>query len=338
MYDMNGNFQVKAVTHHFSQETGFITSIQPDALTVNDDLCLLSVSDWGASMAGKMFAQAAALKWGARAIKKAIPSSVQAKTIKYGTKGAARSTELAMAQFAKLLPDDDDDVKLFKETLQVLKKMDLSNADRAAWVEDLKKQATKIETKVADWEAAGKFKNDIGKDIKGFKSARGAKNTVRAIKSMTNALSDGRKAFKAIRIAEGILSVGGLVNPLSMVAALATTWAVETINEKYRRKKAQMQAVLVSPLMYQGRQYTAGINGHKGMVVGDAMGKIDSFLSGMGLNGQNGDDEFEWIMDTWNWLTDAEGKDYSISEDDIRRGTVEHVEGDGGGFNGWLSE
>jgi endonuclease YncB( thermonuclease family) len=321
MYDMNGQFLVKAVTHHFSQETGFITSVQPDAHTVNDDMAMIAMGDWLAAFAGKAISFSLGFTVGAKALKKAISSSVMSKAIKYGKNGSQWATEQSLVNLAKALPDGDEDVKLFKETINLIRKGNLSAAERAEWLKDLTSQSKGLESKMADWEAKGLFKNEIGKDLKGLKSRRSMKLTVKAITKTTEALRDGAKAFKAIKVASSILALGGLVNPLATIASLGITWATETIAEKYRRKKAMMQAVLVQPMKYQGRDYTAGINGHKGMVVGDAMGKIDSFLSGYGLDGveDNGGAE-EWIMEAWNWLTEDPGKDYSISEEDLRNG------------------
>ncbi|MEK1829031.1 hypothetical protein AAAC51_07730 [Priestia megaterium] len=52
--DMQGNCLVKAVTHHFSAETGYVTSIEPDLLIVNDDPVMLTMSKWFYSFCSSM--------------------------------------------------------------------------------------------------------------------------------------------------------------------------------------------------------------------------------------------------------------------------------------------
>jgi hypothetical protein len=52
--DMDGEFWVKRVVHEFSMETGFITSISPDLVSVIDDKEALSYMTWWASAAAGM--------------------------------------------------------------------------------------------------------------------------------------------------------------------------------------------------------------------------------------------------------------------------------------------
>lgn len=320
MTDMNGNFQIKAVTHQFSQETGFISSVQPDALAVSDDLAILSMANWAAAFGMRFGSTLAGYKFGAAVIKKAIPSSVSSKAISLSKSGASKATETVVSNLVKLLPDGDPDVEEYKKLAKELSEMKKGNVFRLQVIDEMKQSAVKIEGKLAQWEKDGEFINSAGKKIKGLGSYSSAKRTASIVRQATNALIDGPKAFKLIEGASKALL--GL-NPLSIIATLAISWATETIAEKYRRKKAAMQCVLVMPLHYQGRQYTAGINGHKGMVVGDAPGRVDGFLSGAGLDGKDGEGgftDFEWAIDTWNFLMDANDKDYSVSEEDLRSG------------------
>jgi endonuclease YncB( thermonuclease family) len=329
MYDMHGNFMVKAVTHSFSHETGFITHVQPDALVINDDLALLSVSNWGLSALAKFSATLLGFAFGSSVIKKLIPSAVAEKAMLYGTMGAKRAADYALAGIARNLPDSDPEVKHFKNLLKGLRKIPLDDPRRDAKIKEVQDYAKKLEDKLKQWDADGNFsyvKDGKTVKVKGLKSLANTKRTISAIKQTSDSLTKGAQAFKLVRGA-GMALLGA--NPLSLLAAGVVTWATETIAEKYRRKKAMMQCVLMMPLQYQGRQYTAGINGHRGMVVGDAMGKIDSFLSGMGADGENGNGDWEWAMDTWNWLTDAEGKDYSVTEEELRDGSWKNTDDEG---------
>lgn len=321
MSDMQGNFQVKAVTHHFSHETGFITSVQPDAMVVNDDMAMMNLNNWIWSTGISMAAGFLAYRYAAKTLREVIPSAVSSAMMKAGKKGAASATEMALSQLAKWLPEDDPDVKSYKYKLSRLKDMPMDDVRRKFQIDELIESATKIEGKLAMWDKDLMFTNEAGQKIKGAGSYVRMKRTVSAIKQTSGALRDGAKAFKLVKAA-GFALAG--FNPLSLLAAAVTTWVVESIAEKYRRKKSTMQAVVMMPLMYQGRQYTAGINGHAGMVVGDNKpGKIDGFLQGFGLDGKDGEGGFtdlEWAVDAWNWLTEAEGKDYNITQEDIKNG------------------
>lgn len=321
MFDMNGSFNVKAVTHHFSHETGFITAIEPDVVAVTDDIAMVSLADWGTIVGTNLAAATTGYYLGARAIKKGLPSAVKGKIVSGGKLGAGKILETSLSGLIKGLPGSDPDIEDFKGLLKELKGLDQDDPKRAAKVKEIQNSADKIQAKVETWEKNGDFNTPDGDKVKGLKSKASRKANAAAVKQAANALSGGVKGAKAGRKAFGLVKGAATVLLTSTVVgglvALGATWLTETMFEKYRRRKAAMQAVLIMPLQYQGRSYTAGINGHKGMVVGDPMGKEDSFLSGMGWNGVNGDSNFEWIMDTWNWLANAEDKDFSITREDL---------------------
>lgn len=316
MYDMNGNFQVKAVTHHFSHDTGFITSVEPDVMAVSDDMAWMNLSSWVWAMGTSIGAFVLGKKYGTRLIKKLTPSYVSKAILTGGRAGYLKTRDIALDAFANMLPDDDDTVREYKSLLKTLKKMDADDPARASVIYKMRAIANNLETKMKQWEAEGKFENVKGKPKKGMGSAWRMRRTVASIKEVTNSLQDGAQAIKWISRGATLLTVA---NPVALLATAIGGWAVESIAEKYRRKKATMQAVLVMPLMYQGRQYTAGINGHKGMVVGDKAGKVDNLLSGAGLDGKNDGGMSEWFFDIANFNTSAD-KDFEISEEDLKNG------------------
>ncbi|MDK2600692.1 hypothetical protein QO179_24670 [Bacillus stercoris] len=320
MNDMHGNFLVKAVTHHFSLETGFISSVEPDAFVVNDDMAWLNMSNWVWTLGAKMASAYIGYAYVSKVLRRLVPSSLGTKAMKAASKGGTITTQYAVSKLADLLPDDDEDIVKFKKLAKELERMKAGDPERAAKIKKMQEAGEKVQKKLKQMKKDGSFVNSAGKKIKGKGSYARLSRTVFAMRQGANALSDGKKALNLIKGAGTAL---GLLNPLAVVASILTSWATETIAEKYRRKKATMQAVMMMPLQYQGKQYTAGINGHKGMVIGDSPGKLDSFLSGAGLDGKDGEGgflDFEWAMDTWNWLTNAEGKDYAISEEDLQNG------------------
>ncbi|WP_319007135.1 hypothetical protein, partial [Bacillus thuringiensis] len=130
--DLQGNALIKSVTHHFSMETGFITSIEPDLLVVNDDQVILEMSKWymsfGQSLAATVAIRAAANKAGRNLTKwitksKGIPAGV-GKWV--STKGFRHTISMAnssgdMDKILKTLDEivskGDGDVKALQQRL-----------------------------------------------------------------------------------------------------------------------------------------------------------------------------------------------------------------------------
>jgi hypothetical protein len=179
-----------------------------------------------------------------------------------------------------------------------------TDADRAAGKQLMKQYVDKLDGKITEWDAAGKFTSK-GSKIK-------MKGLLSSSRRLVTAIDDGVDAFRLVRGAQILLSA----TPLTLVADLAINWAVETLLEQWRRKKACYQAVLMMPLKYQGREYTAGINGHMGMVVGDKkQSKMDNFLTGAGFDGKNDGDIFDWYASAMNWLS-GDDREYIYKTDD----------------------
>jgi endonuclease YncB( thermonuclease family) len=313
MNDMHGNILCKAVTHHFSHETGFISSIQPDALVVNDDKAMLSTSKWVYSFGVSFVSFLMAKKWGAQLIKKVVPSNVMTKILRDGGNYAKEvSTDVLKKQIDKL-PESTPELKEFKKTFEEYHNLP-DGPDKEAAYKKLSDLSDGLKKKVSGWAKAGDIVGDTGKaltkkELKALKAAAGA------TENMLKVAKVGGKSLKYVGKIGGFLARD---TPLTFIAAMIIDLGAEGISEAYRRKKAALQAVLMMPVTYQGRQYTAGINGHKGMVVGDAMGKLDSFYSGMGFNGKNGDSWTEYLMDAANWLTDGDSKDYSVTDEELQ--------------------
>jgi hypothetical protein len=54
----------------------------------------------------------------------------------------------------------------------------------------------------------------------------------------------------------------------------------DSLVEAYRRYRYNRQCVVVMPLKSKGRPYTAGINGHRGMIYGEPGGALDKIFEG----------------------------------------------------------
>lgn len=314
---MNGNFLVKAVTHHFNQEMGFVTSIQPDAVVVNDDKAMLGLSQWTYTLGIDFTAALVAKKFGARMLRKVIPSSLVSKLLNSGT-GAAKNIAVntLKKQVAKL-PDADPDITKFKQLYS--KFADAADADKPALMDEMKNISSGLSKRVKGLAKDGQLTDATGKVL--------AKADAKAIQSAAGIIENTLKGVSAgSKTVEYLGKVGGFImedNPLTFIAMSVLQMAGEGIAEWYRRKKALMQAVMMLPIYYQGREYTAGITGHKGMVVGDSMGKYDAFLSGMGWDGKGGKDSLmDYILTDAvkgaNWLTGADSIAYSVTDADMQ--------------------
>lgn len=281
MNSMNGTVGVRAVTHHFSFETGFVTSIEPDAMVVNDDTAMINQATWltsvGMALTGYVLGRASA----ARAFRRIVKSvrvfranGLNKKTDQYIVK--------ALHNIGKLLPGDDPAMRRFTTALKLYNSPTAGATAKEIALRNMQKAFTEIETKLQKTvddktlKKAGKF---AARRL--LYTTKGILETAK-IAPKLKSIADAGKAIRFIRTAGGLLSSA---TGIGILANIALSVGVSTLQEMYRRKKARRQAVIMVPLMYQGRQFTAGINGHQGMVVGDKPGKWDQFFMGLGYGG-----------------------------------------------------
>lgn len=292
--DLQGNALIKSVTHHFSMDTGFITSIEPDLLVVNDDQVILEMSKWymsfGQSLAATAAIRAAANKAGRNLTKwitnsKGIPASV-GKWV--STKGLRHTISMAnsggdMDKILKTLDEivskGDGDVKALQQRL-------------VTEFEDAAKNMTKATGK------SGFLKNTSKKAILQSGTA-----FAKVLSSSDDIAKIGKGALNMVRGAASFTPVGFIVN--------AGIWiGTEMLFEHYRRFKENLQCVVAIPLTYRGKELTAGINNHAGMIYGDAPGRYDKMFSAT-LFHDDGDAEFfgNAFIEIANFFTGSGGED-----------------------------
>jgi hypothetical protein len=315
MNDMQGNILCKAVTHHFSHETGFVSSIQPDACVVNDDKAMMAMTHWGWVLATEFAAILMAKKFGARMLRKVIPSQAISKLIKGGGKLSKETAVKTLKKHVAKLPDNDADIKKFKDLYEKYSNM-ADGADKDDVLKEMRNVSNGITKKVKGSFKEGTLLKDTG-EVMSKSEYKAVKSAAGVIENVLKGVGGGSKVLGSF------MKVGGFLLEDNIFTGIATaifSTAAEGVAENWRRKKALIQAVMMMPVHYQGRQYTAGINGHKGMVIGDSMGKLDSYYSGLGLNAKDDDTWHEWLMQKWNDLTGANGIDYSVTEEDLEKG------------------
>lgn len=306
--DMNGGFQVKAVTHHFSFESGFVSSIQPDMLAVIDDMAVINIFSWGIAFGSSMAAQIIGLKYLKDYMRKMFQNSLFYKQFVAGKGRVKEIADKVLQKATEHLKIDDPDFKQFIDKLNKYAKLSPDDISKKSAQAELEAAYEKVKSKITEWDKGGKFKNAIDKI--------NAKNVATFLEEFKNIQKGGSKALSAVK---KVVGLGSKLRPLlaTNLIGLAVSIGVETLFEMYRRNKATFQAIIAWPMRYHGREFSAGITGHKGMVVGDTqMGKIDSLLSGLGFDGKKDGNLLEWFFDALNFLAD-DNKKFLITREDL---------------------
>lgn len=121
----------------------------------------------------------------------------------------------------------------------------------------------------------GKAKNapGIGKALNKFDDV---KDVVKVGKSITGTLRTlGSKIGTAIAPGMGTI--------IGIAADIAFEILTEMAFDFYFRWKRRRQALILMPMIYRGHSFIAGLDGHKGAVLGDSPGVIDTVLMGQGI-------------------------------------------------------
>lgn len=296
--DLQGNALIKSVTHHFSMETGFVTSIEPDLLVVNDDQVMLEMSKWYTSFAQSLAATAAIraatnkagrnlAKWITKS--KGIPADV-GKWV--STKGLRHTVSMANTG------GDMDKILKTMDSIIAQGDGDVSNLHKQL-VQDFEEVAQKLQkTSGKNSSKVGFLKNTSKKAI-----LQSGNAFAKVLSSSDDIAKIGKGALGMIRGAASFTPVGFIVN--------AGIWiGTEMLFEHYRRFKENLQCVVAMPLTYRGKELTAGINNHAGMIYGDAPGRYDRMFNAT-LFHDDGDAEFfgNAFIEIANFFTGSGGEE-----------------------------
>lgn len=270
MVDMTGNALVKSVTHHFSLETGFVTSIEPDAYVYNWDPQMAYHSSMVGGFGRAMFATTAGMGAAYLSKKMVTRSAVYKKISEFGGKHFEKYKDFAnknhIDNAVKQMVGGSGFDKKVKETARKISKT-TNKKELKKLYEEMAEHITKAE------ERLGKAKdaNDIKRIAKTKTELKKMKNLVRASKygAKANTIMKG-----SVSLVRGVTSL----NPIGLLLTAAFTVGTESLFEMWRRKKQDTQCVVIMPLQYRGREFTAGINGHRGAVYGDEPSAMDRFL------------------------------------------------------------
>lgn len=314
---MNGTCLVKAVTHHFSHETGFVTSIEPDAYVVNDDKVMISFNHWvGSAMSG---VASTIIGFGtARWAKRKITTSPVLNRLAQATKEMfPKLGDLAVRGMLSLISSSNvAEVKDYKDAFEKYFRLPKDHPGREAALKDFEKAGEKLE-KVLD-EAKDAYKKGnawkiFGRDKVSQKHYHELKAAVKNSKRITKALRAGQSGVavtEALVAGRGALALTGV----GLAVQLVSTVLAESLFEAMARFKEALQCVWMVPLQYKGREFTAGINGHKGMVVGDSPGKLDKLM--MASFGDGKDDGVAGIVMSFANFFSPREKEFSLDADE----------------------
>ncbi|ABY46707.1 thermonuclease family protein [Bacillus mycoides] len=307
--DLQGNALIKSVTHHFSMETGFITSIEPDLLVVNDDQVILEMSKWymsfGQSVAATLAIRAAANKAGRNMTKWITKSnSIPAKVGKWvSTKGLRHTVRMAnsdgdMDKILKTLDDiiskEDGDVKALQQKL----------------AKDFEEAAQKVTKEVGEeaGKAAGKAAGKTAGKTAFIKNTS-KQALLKSGAAFAKVLSNSDDIAKIGKGAVGIIRGAASFTPVGLIVNASIWIGTEMLFEHYRRFKENLQCVVAMPLTYRGKELTAGINNHAGMIYGDAPGRYDVMFNAK-FGDDNGEDFFgSSLIKLANFFTGSGGED-----------------------------
>lgn len=272
MVQMTGPTLVKSVTHHFSLETGFVSSIEPDALVTNWDMDMI----YHAKMASAIGRSAASISvgygsmfLGKRLVSKSKIYKWMVESDNFAKRGAKKLAEKTTIEnmLKSTLKGSNVDGDMVKA---------INSLRNATTLEQVKEHTETIE-KLLD--VKEKALVDAGDSVDA-KEAKRLTAEVKEMKSLLKSLKNIKNVNKGARIVQkaGVIMKGLMMtNIASALVGAAFTVATESLFEMWRRKKQNTQCVTIFPLQYRGGELVAGINGHQGAVYGDEPSKADRF-------------------------------------------------------------
>lgn len=260
-YDMSGMAGVKQVVHHFSHETGFVTSIAPDTMVFVDDKYYLDSCIKLGGVTNIIASSIIGFSIGRLLFKKRLyPMFMIGKD----------ATGTAWIKVAEAYNKVTGEKKEFKELLKMsqegLSELYLKAKDTKAL--KVSEQVVTDTIKALETVKDDKFLLRVGKwaGRVGYKVPKGL-------------FKAGKTLAKGAAIIGAGLA-GATVAIPGIILAVATSIITDSLFTAYSRFKQNRQAVIIMPLKSYGHDLLAGVKGHQGCVVGDTPSKIDEFYEG----------------------------------------------------------
>lgn len=274
---ITGPADVKEVTQIMNHEVGYITTFKPDAVVVNSDR-----RSMGFLMSCTNIAGSAAITF---LLRKKLRNSKYAGHLPI-LNAAWASTTNNLARMKNKFATGKVTGRLYDTlTGKIPKKQNIQQiitnrtgtgakpSDVARWAKNgMLDKLNKL--------TGGESKNNLAdllnlKKKIGFGILQNSKIKTKAAGLLVSGTRNIRKYAKGAGMLAKALWTGGhvLAGPLGWIAfaieALVTQILATTVGEFLERWLFMRQAVLIAPLSKSGLEFTAGINGHKGSVMGD---------------------------------------------------------------------
>jgi hypothetical protein len=266
---MTGIFEVKEVVHHFSEKTGFITTITPDLCVVNEDHSALARWGWLHSLAVYP------------TIKTLSEVSMLAAMKRLGF-NHPYTVHLELAANAGLAAG-----KVLRRTYSAFLKGTESEFT-TGMTRKILNFLGRGGTKIGKWGMEKVFGEAAVKDVMEVITKKGAEELTEAsVKSMIKSSVPARVAgrlFKGLKDgAEAMKTAAGGAGLTAFVIEYVVFEALcRGLGEKINRELRNRHAVIMMPLRQRGIKLTAGINGHMGCVFGDPVSAWDKLAEKFG--------------------------------------------------------
>ncbi len=282
---LKGMIEAREVVHRLSLEGGFTTTITPDLCVHAADSLHLNKVVWMAQVAGGIAAIAAARKVNAILLRKLFNGGLIGKGldgVAEGVKNFARTKmdPTSFDDFAKNIDNVVGDMKnrkLFLEgghskelTDELLSRVKQKLSDGKAVVSkgskltiDLVKSiGAGILEALGDGKAASLI-NNINASIQAAKASKTTASLVGASKNLANFIKTNKALGGAFSFIKGAFTLGATIETLGLFMI------VPSLIEAFNRKLNSRKCAVCLPLRLRGKEFSAGIEGHKGGVLGD---------------------------------------------------------------------
>jgi endonuclease YncB( thermonuclease family) len=244
---MNGTFEVQKVVHTLNKQVGFVTSITPDPIAMVNE---------GSNQTLKYNIFNARVKketnlW----FKKALFDTFVVAATGSGLHTAIMKTAYGISKWS--ITRGSEKLKEMGEGMKNFAKKFGDNLDDDFW---MKKFGQKIVDKSSDIAKYADETVESGKMIyRGSKAADIAED-----------IHDIFQTGKALVSTNPYFAIG-----MFLVEESVEYFVLSTVQEVLQQKRENRQAVTIIPLTKNGSEFTAGLNGHKGAILGDDPSKWD---------------------------------------------------------------
>jgi endonuclease YncB( thermonuclease family) len=260
--DMQGTAGVRRVVHHMSLETGFVTSITPDCVAVVDDMQQLSLLTWLVGLAGDVVAGTLIKVAAIRTLNKLFRGLVGRSWRSWRRDSKEVGTVLGGIIAQLIDPTTQSSINLTDEMMDALRSG---------------RKFTNVKKAIQNSKTSSKVINGLKKF---FTSIDDIADGIDAVDDAGQAFKKVGKAAKAMRMIKGIASVADVALGATgaIIIDVGITIVTDGLVEMYRRYRHNRQAVVLMPLKYRGKEFVAGIKGHRGLIYGEPGGRFDKWF------------------------------------------------------------